>query len=486
MAKRDVWSSRSAFVLAAIGSAVGLGNVWRFPYIAYKYGGGAFLIPYFVALIVAGIPLLILEYYLGQSTQKGAPQALAKIGKNWEILGWFAIFVGFMIVTYYSVIMGWAFAYLGKTMSIGSISSFDTFFYKDFLHLSKNIVHIGGINLPIFIGLILTWISMIFIIFKGTKSVGKVVAITVPLPFLILVIFAIRGILLHGASKGLNLFLTPDFHALLKPATWLAAFGQIFFSLSIGFGVMIAYASFKPRRSDIVNNAFITGLINSFTSYIAGFAVFSALGFLALKNNVPVASVVKSGPGLAFVVFPEIIKMLPFAKFFFVLFFLMLLTLGIDSAFSLVEAFITGISDKLKWTKVTIISIFSTLGFILGIIYTTNSGLYWLDIVDYFLSQYGLIIVGLLEAVALGWFYNIEKARMEINEISEIKIGKWWNITIQIVIPIILFALLVSNTFTVLVHGYGGYPKWILIIIGPGLLILGLIFGIIMKAIRSK
>ncbi len=484
--KRDIWSSRTAFILATIGSAVGLGNVWRFPYIAYKYGGGAFLIPFFVAIFVAGIPLLILEYYLGQSTQKGAPEALSKIGKNWEILGWFAIFIGFIIVTYYSVIMGWAFSYIGKTFSIGKISNFETFFNNDFLHLSKGITTIGGINLPIFIGLVLTWISMILIIFKGAKSVGKVVMITVPLPFLILIAFALRGITLEGAANGLNLYLTPDFSALLKVDTWLAAFGQVFFSFSIGFGVMIAYASFKRKKSDIINNAFITGLTDGLTAFIAGFAVFSVLGYLALSKGLPVGDVVKSGPGLAFIVFPQIITKLPFAQFFFFLFFIMLLTLGIDSAFSLVEAFVTGISDKLKWAKVTIITIFSGIGFVMGIIYTTDGGMYWLDAVDYFFSTYGLVIVGLLEAVAIGWFYDTENARNYMNDVSDFKIGKWWNYMVKFVIPVVLIVLLAVNTVNLIKNGYGGYPRYILILTGPIFLILGVIFAIIMKSIKSS
>ena len=483
--KRDIWSSRTAFILASIGSAVGLGNVWRFPYIAYKYGGGAFLIPFFVCIFVAGIPLLILEFYLGQSSQQGAPGAWKKIGKNWEILGWFAIFIGFVIVSYYAVIMGWAFGYLGKSLSLNSITSWETFFYKDFLNLSPSITQLGGIRLVILFGLLLTWISMVLIVFKGTKSVGKVVMITVPLPFLILILFVIRGAALPGASQGLKYFLTPDFNALLKVETWLAAFGQVFYSFSIGFGVMIAYASFKKRDSDITNNAFITGITDGFTAYLAGFAVFSALGFLAMSKGVPVPEVVSSGPGLAFAVFPEIITRLPFAPFFFILFFIMLLTLGIDSAFSLVEAFITGLSEKLKVAKYFIIYGTAILGFLLGIIYTTEAGLLWLDAVDYFCNNYGLVIVVIIEAIVIGWIHKASRARAFINERSEIKIGLWWDITIKFVIPITLIVLIILNTKNLLTDGYEGYPARVLMIAGPSMLLFGLIFSIIMKGLDS-
>ncbi len=481
--KRDIWSSRLSFILAAVGSAVGLGNVWRFPYIAYKYGGGAFLIPFFTAIFIAGIPLLILEYYLGQSTQQGAPGALAKVGKNWETLGWFAVFVGFFIVTYYSVIMGWAFGFLFKSFSFSEATVFSDFFYKDFLKLSDGIMNIGGINIFVLLGLIATWAAIVFCVFKGTRSVGKVVLITVPLPFLILIIFTIRGITLKGAVPGLLFFLRPDFSALLKVETWLAAFGQVFFSFSIGFGVMITYASFQKKGSDITNNAFMTGLIDSATAYIAGYAVFSALGYLAVLKGLTVPEVAKSGPGLAFVVFPEIIAKLPFMKLFFVLFFLMLLTLGIDSAFSLFEAFTTAIGDKIRIKRAAGLFLFAVIGIVLGFIYATKAGLYWLDSVDYFLSNYGLIIVGLLECIAVGWMLDIEKVRGEINEVSDFKIGKWWNICVKFLIPFFLCVLLLVNTAELLKNGYEGYPARVLFLTGPVLLYLGVMFSIFMKNI---
>ena len=459
---RERWDSRSAFVLAAIGSAIGLGNVWRFPFIAYQNGGGAFLIPYFVAMITAGIPLLILEFGLGHKMVGSAPFSFAKIGKKYEWVGWFALLMAFGIVTYYAVIMGWCFGYLYHSFTLAWGQDVSNFFYQDFLKRSSGINEIGGINVHILVGLALTWIAIYFCIIKGVKSVGKVVLITVPLPWLCLVILALRGITLPGALDGIKYYLTPNFSTLASPRVWLAAYSQIFFSLSIGFGIMIAYASYLPRNSDINNNAVITGFSNCLTSYIAGFAVFSSLGYLAQMTKQSVAEVATGGPGLAFVAYPTIINLLPFgAAIFGIIFFLMLLTLGIDSAFSLVEAAVAGGMDR--WgipRRVTNVSI-CVFGFLGGLIYTTKAGLYILDVVDHFLSNFGLVLVGLLECILIGYILKSKTLREYVNSISEFRLGKAWDFSIKILTPTVLIILLVFNLIERIRTPYGGYPVWI-------------------------
>lgn len=470
---RDIWESRTSFILASIGSAIGLGNIWRFPYVCYANGGGAFLIPYLVALLTAGIPLLILEFSLGHRVLRPAPAALGSIKKGFEVLGWFALLIGFGIVTYYAVVMGWCFNYLAFSLNHAWGHDTQSFFFSQFLKLSESPLEIGGIQWMIVVGLVLTWIFVIASIWKGPKTVGKVVYFTVTIPWLILIVLVIRGVTLPGAIEGLTFYLTPKFNALLDYNVWLAAYTQVFFSLTVGFGVQITYASFLPKKADIVNNAFLVSLANNATSFIGGFAVFSALGYYAHQTGLPVSEVVKTGPHLAFVTYPTIISLLPFAASIFgILFFLMLLTLGIDSAFSLVEAGAASLIDKFKLKRVHVNVGFGIVALLIGIIYTTRSGLYWLDIVDYFMNNYGLAVVCLLQCIAIGYFYNTKEMREYANSKSDFTIGAWWDFCIKYLTPIVVAVLLVTNIIDRIKSSYGDYSRlaeflggWLILII---------------------
>lgn len=460
---RERWKSNFVFVLAAIGSAVGLGNVWRFPYLAFKYGGGAFLIPYLLALFVVGIPLLILEFFLGQKFQAGAINAFKKIDSRLQGIGFAAIFAGFMVVIYYAVVMAWSLAYLFFSFNpnLPWKENAKNFFFNEVLKISPNINVLGEINYLLLAALLVVWLLIFFSVRKGTKSVGKVVLLTVPLPVILLVALFLRGITLPGSLEGIIVYLSPNFLALLDLEVWLAAVSQIFFTLSLGFGIMIAYASYNKEDSDINKNAFVTSLSNSAISLFAGFVVFSVIGYMAFQSNLPIEKVVSSGPGLAFVVFPEALSLMPFSWIFAVLFFLMLLTLGIDSAFSLVEALNTVLHEKLKHlTKQKISFVVCSTAFVLGIIYTTSAGLYFLDVVDHFVTNFALVLVGLAQSIAVAWVYGAENARKQINKVSNIKIGKWWVYTTKYVIPLALLILLAFQFLKELNGNYGSYPDW--------------------------
>lgn len=482
------WQSRGAFVLASIGSAIGLGNVWRFPYIAYKYGGGAFLVAYIIVLFLIGIPMLLLEFSIGYKLKGSAPFSLSKIrvnsetleenrpvckhSFNFEWLGWFAVLVGFGIVTYYSVIMGWSFDYLFYSFKTAWGENTREFFFNRVLGLTDSVFHFGKIAWPIVLGLAVSWVWIVLSIWKGAKTVGKVVYVTVTMPWLLLLIFVVRGLTLPGSLKGVEYYLTPNWKELLNPALWHAAISQVFFSLTVGFGVMIAYASFLPEDQDIVNNAFLIALADASTAYVAGFAVFSTLGYYANLQGVPVSEVMKSGPELAFVTYPTIINHLPLAPLFGILFFLMLLTLAIDSAFSLVEAVVASFMDKFG-TKREYTNITSALvAFLIGIIYTTGAGLYWLDIVDHFMNHFGLFTVAFLESIVIGWFYGAENMRKFANSVSERPIGKWWNFSIKYIVPISSLVIFITALYDRIRESYGGYPRlaeflggWLLLII---------------------
>ncbi|MCK4225794.1 sodium-dependent transporter [candidate division WOR-3 bacterium] len=482
---KEIWDNRMAFILASIGSAIGLGNIWRFPYIAYRYGGGAFLIPYLVALFTAGIPLLMLEFTLGHKTENAAPLAFASYRKRWKWLGWFAVAIAFGIVCYYTVIMSWSFIYFFHSFSLSWGNIPEYFFNNMVLERSGSPLQLGGINILVLVFLVVTWMAIYYSIYNGVKTVGKVVYVTVILPWLILLIFIIRGITLPGAMTGLSYYLTPNFAALKDPVVWVNAYAQIFFTLSVGLGIMIAYSSYLPRKADLINNAFIIGFANCFTSFLAGIAVFSSLGFLAHQTGQDVANVVASGPGLAFVVYPTIINMLPFGnRVFGALFFMMLLTLGIDSAFSLVEAASKATIEQWKISRRTLNLFIAGTGILIGLIFTTRAGIYWLDIIDHYLCCYGLVVVGFLEAIFVGYFINTESFRNYMNEQSEIKAGRWWIFFVKIVVPVVLLGTLGYGAYQEFLTPYGGYPTSVLIVGFGFLLILTLVAIMLSKKER--
>ena len=474
--------------MAAIGSAIGLGNVWRFPYMAYSNGGGAFFIPYLIALVTTGIPLVALEYYLGTRYQQGPTEAYGRIRKNTNYIGWFALATAGMITCYYTIIISWAWNYMVHSVGVQWAGDEKNFFFGNVLGLSDAIRTLGGVQWAVVLGNLLTWVVIFLIIFKGIKVVGRVVNWTVGLPWALLLVLIIRGVTLEGAANGLDFYLRPDFSKLLEPNVWLGAYGQIFFSLTLGFGVMIAYASYIEKDSDINTNSWVVSFANCATSYLAGFAVFSILGYLAFSTGQPVKDVVESGPGLAFIVYPTAIAMLPggavMQSLFGILFFLMLITLGIDSAFSLVEAIVTGIKDSFNVRRKTVTLWICVIGFFIGFLYSTKAGLYWLDVVDHWMN-WGLVIVGLLEAILIGWFFNIKEVSKDIDSTSQIKFGKLWIISVKYITPFVLLATIIWSIFNEFKSPYGGYPTWALMLGGWGLLITWLFIAFILQG-RKK
>lgn len=488
MEEKNLWSNRTAFVLAAIGSAIGLGNVWRFPFVCYKYGGGAFLVAYFIALVVIGIPLLMLEFAIGYKMKGSAPYSMSNFKykkMNFEWVGWFAVCIGFLITTYYSVIMGWSFDYLFYSIKTMWGSSPKEFFYGNVLGLTDSVFNFGSIRWPVVIALVISWVFILLSIWEGAKTVSKVVYVTVILPWLLLIVFVIRGVTLPGAFEGIKYYLSPDWKMLLSPALWHAAISQVFFSLTVGFGVMIAYAAFLPPKSKIISNAFIIGFADAITAFVAGFAVFSSLGFHAVSSSMNVSDVMRSGPELAFCTYPTIISKLPLPSLFGVLFFIMLLTLAIDSAFSLVEGVSASLSDRFgvkRWKANLSVGI---TGLFLGLIYTTGAGLYWLDIMDYFMNNFGLFMVGLFECLVIAFFYKSDNIRKFMIEETGEKIGKWWNISITFIIPAVTFILLAVSLKERIGSSYENYPRGAEAF-GWGSLVLFLIISMMLSRIKRK
>lgn len=485
--KRDRWQSRTSFIMAAVGSAVGLGNVWRFPYIAYQSGGGAFLIPYFVALFTAGIPMLILEMGLGQRLQKGAPLAFGSIRKGLQWFGWWAAGLSAGIVIYYSTVLSWSWVYLWNSFKVAWGNNAEQFFIENVLQRSTGPSLIGIPIWYLVLGMALTWGAIYLILRKGVRNVSKVVMVTVPLPIILLIILLIRGLTLPGSLEGIKYYLTPDFSKLADPSIWLSAYGQIFFTLSLASGVMIGYGSYLGKKAEITNSALITGLANCGTSFLAGFAVFSMLGYLAQVQGLPVPDVTDSGTGLAFVTYPTAITTLPALNGLFgVIFFITLLTLGIDSAFALQEAFTTGFHDKWKIPPEKLARGFVLIAFPVSLIFTTRSGFYWFDIVDKWICDFGLVVAGMMQCFAVGYLYKVQDFRAYLNSISEVRLGNWWVIALRYITPLVLMIILVMNLRSEIIATYNNYPRWATTIGGWGTLLLFLVLGFILWRSRGK
>jgi NSS family neurotransmitter:Na+ symporter len=470
---RAQWKTPLGFLLAAVGSAIGLGSIWRFAYVCYENGGGAFLIPYGVALITAGIPLMILEYGIGHRMRGSAPLAFAKIRPGWEWLGWWTvIFVMFGIVLYYAVVIAWCVSFLLFALTLAWGPDPNAFFFQQFLGLTSGPQELGDVRLPILASLVVVWaINWLIVFFGIERGVERANKVFMPMLFVLTAILVVWTLFLPGSGDGVARYLfRADFTRLADAKVWIAAYAQIFFTLSLGFGIMVAYASYLPRKSDINLNAAITCLADTVYSLVAGLAVFGTLGYMAHAAGKPFEEVVQKSIGLAFVAYPQAISLLPaLAKLFGVLFFLTLIVAGIASAISILEAFTAAVMDKFHYPRKAVVSVLSIVGFLGGMVFTTGGGMFWLDIVDHFLSEYGLFLACILQCVLVGWIFKASKLREYVNELSVWKVGRWWEWSIRYLVPAVLLVLLVSGLVKEFTPPhYGGYPPLILTVLGVG------------------
>jgi NSS family neurotransmitter:Na+ symporter len=492
---REKWSKRSYFIFAALGSAIGLGNLWRFPALTYSNGGGAFLIAWMVGLLVLGIPWMIVEYGMGKHFQSGAPGVFAGIGKKWEWLGWWPVWCAFGIVTYYTVVMAWTLRFVGAsaTMAWGvgqaGAEGAQSFFWNEVLHISGGPGELGSPIPALVLCLIAVWIIIFLVIFKGTKVIGPVSQYVMIVAWIFLGILVIRGVTLAGAGQGLNYYLSTDLSKLASGKVWFAAFSQIAFTLSLGMAGMYAYGSFISKKGDVNNNAYITSLGNCATSFLAGFAVFSIVGFLMKSLSVPVGEVSASSVGLAFVTWPTAISMLPgMNSFFGVIFFICLFFLGLTSAYFLAYGgVIAPLMDKFGWSRTKTSLGVCIVAFLVGIVFTTNGGLYWgADLLDRAVSFYGLLITGAISCLVIGWKFPASRLRNYVNETSDFKIGAWFDWMIKIVVPVALLAVVIYGGFMEdLSESYGGYPLWASSFIWV-VLVVTLILSFVLGSLKTK
>lgn len=479
---RAQWKSQWGFLLAAVGSAIGLGSIWRFSYVVYINGGGAYLIPYFVALVTAGVPLMILEYGIGQQMRGSAPMSFAKINLRWEWLGWWmVIFVMFGIELYYTVVIAWCVSYIWFSLNLAWGTDPNTFFFQQFLGATEGPHVIGDIRSPILLALVVVWAVNWLIVFFGVEQgVEKANKIFMPLLLILILVLVGWTATLPGSKEGILLYLKPDFSRLVDLKVWIDAYSQIFFTLSLGFGIMVTYASYLPRKSDINFNAWVTSIVDTLVSIVAGLAVFGILGYMSAQTGKPFNEIVRHGIGLAFVAYPQAISLLPtFPQLFGALFFLTLTVAGIASSISILEAFSAALIDKFHYSRKAVVTVLSVLGFLGSIIFTTGGGLAWLDIVDHFLSHYGLFLACILQSVLVGWIYGASRLREHVNSVSLFRIGRLFDFSIKYLIPVILIVLLANDLVSDLQRPYGGYPWIALLLIGRDWLIATLVAALI-------
>ena len=489
MENRPQWGTRVGFIMAAAGSAIGLGNIWRFPGVAYENGGGAFFLPYLFALLTAGIPILILEFAIGHRNRSAAPGSFAKIRRGFEGIGWWQLIISFVISVYYAAIIAWALSYTVFSFNLKWGDDTSGFLFGEYLKLADTPGQFGGIVPGVFIPLIIVWAVALFILYSGVKK-GIEVANKFMIPTLLVLftILVIRALTLEGAAEGLNAFFKPNWDTILNGKVWVAAYSQIFFSLSIGFAIMVTYSSYLKKKSDITNNAFITGFANSGFELLAGIGVFSILGFMAAQQGVEVNEVVSKGVGLAFVVFPQIINTLPTLNGLFgFLFFASLVLAGMTSLISIVETYIAGLQEKFGISRTKAVLFGGGVTAIVSIMFSSNGGLYFLDVVDYFINNFGVALAGLVEVIAVAWIAReLGKLQEHANGISDIKLGLWWKVCLAVITPIVLGYMMIDNLITNIRVNYEGYATWFVTAYGWVVVAAAIVLGFVLPFIKNR
>ena len=486
--KRETFSGRNAFIMAAIGSAVGLGNIWCFPYTTYENGGGAFIIPYLIALLTAGIPLLFLDYAIGHRHRGGAPLSYRRFSPHFEVFGWWQMMVNVIIGLYYAVVLGWAASYTYFSINGAWGDKPIDFFIGEFLKMGdiKNGVSfefVGMVTGP----LIAMWIIALGVLSLGVqKGIAKVSSVLMPVLVIMFMALVIYSLFLPGAEKGLDALFTPDWSKLSNPSVWIAAYGQIFFSLSICFGIMVTYASYLKKESDLTGSGLVVGFANSSFEVLAGVGVFAALGFIATAQGQEVSEVAKGGIGLAFFAFPTIINKAPFGEVLGVLFFGSLTFAALTSFISVIEVIISAIQDKLRVRRVKVTFIVGVPMMLVSVLlFGTTTGLPMLDVFDKFVNYFGIVAVAFVSLIAIVANEKLGLLGDHLNETSSFKVGFFWRLCIVLTTGILAF-MLFSEGAKVFSEGYEGYPSWFVNIFGWGMAISLLIVAFMLSRLKWK
>ncbi|KAM3863781.1 sodium- and chloride-dependent GABA transporter 3-like [Diretmus argenteus] len=453
--KREQWRNKREYILAVAGNLVGLGNVWRFPYLCYKNGGGVFLLPYCFFAVLCGAPLFLLETVVGQFTQEGAITCWTKLCPLAQGVG-YSIIVIQLFSRIYSIILAWSLFYLiysfraqlpwascdndwntDRCVELSSLnwtaghngnltanwtsetltsSSASEFWERRVLSMSGGIEEVGMVRWELVLCLLACWAACYFCIWKGVHSTGKVVYFTAVFPYVMLAILLVRGLTLPGAWQGVVFYLYPDPSRLADLQVWMEAASQVLFSYGVASGSLSTLGSYNKSNNNCYKDSLWLCLLNSATSFVAGFAVFSALGFMAHQQGVSIDMVTDSGPGLAFIAFPQAVAMMPLPQLWAVCFFIMLILLGLDTLFAGLETITSSVCDmfpmqmRRPWRRELFLLLFCFLCFLIQISFCAQGGVYVFQLIDYYGANGAcLLFVSIVECVAVGWAFGADR-----------------------------------------------------------------------------
>ncbi|XP_038659107.1 sodium- and chloride-dependent neutral and basic amino acid transporter B(0+)-like [Scyliorhinus canicula] len=521
VAMRDVWNSQTDYLMSMIGYAVGLGNIWRFPYLAYKNGGGGFVLTYITMLTLTGLPMFFLECSLGQFSSSG-PVLVWKAVPILQGVGVTMVFVSAFVALYYNCIIGYSVYYFfasfqyplpwsecfdwwgadetcsGKmkdlscnfTLADGSVqvgsgeicrngtpvyvtqqSPSEHYWVKAVLRRTHSIDETGELVWYLALCLLLAWLITALALYHGIRSSGKVLYFTATCPYLLILMLFVRGATLEGAKNGIEYYIgsQSDFSKLAHAEVWKDAATQIFYSIAVALGAITALSSYNRFHNDCYRDAIVISVVNCGTSVFAGFAIFAILGHMAHVQDKSVREIVESGVGLVFIAYPDALGLLPVSSFWAVMFFLMLITLGIDSQFAMMETIITSLTDawpNFMQAKFNYLVIILCLSFYtIGLIFATQAGIYWVQLLDHFSTGLTLLITAALELFGIIFIYGGNRFILDI----EMMIGKkswifwlWWRICWFFISPCLILGILIWSSATFVPPQYGKfeYPIW--------------------------
>ncbi|XP_012261870.2 sodium-dependent nutrient amino acid transporter 1-like [Athalia rosae] len=470
---RPKWGSKWEFLMSCIATSVGLGNIWRFPFTAYTNGGGAFLIPYIIVLIVVGKPFYYLEAALGQFSSRSIVQVWS-VTPAMKGVGWGHMIAAFWVLSYYCSLMALTIYYLFASFSgilpwsycreewgdscvaDSSVpsnsntterwSSAELYFRRIVLQEADSIV--DGIGIPswqLSLCLAFSWLCIFLVQFRGVKSAGKAAYFLALFPYAMMIILLIRAVTLEGAGEGILFFLTPKWDKLLEPTVWYAAITQCFFSLTVCLGAIIMFSSYNGFRHTLYRDVMIVTTLDTFTSIMAGCTVFGIMGNLAYETNATsIDSVVRSGSGLAFISYPEALARFPAVpQLFSALFFIMMFVLGVGSGQSLVGVISSAITDRFsKLKQIYVVAVIVIIGFFLGLIYCTPGGQWILTLVDFYSGNI-LTIVGVVEVVTIFWIYGLTNFLNDMEFMVGYRPGIYWRACWFVITPVLMITVVI-------------------------------------------
>lgn len=465
----EQWSRHLFFVLACIGAAVGLGSIWRFPYMAARNGGGAFLLPYVLALLVIGLPLCLLEIGIGRWCGGSVVAAYRKNRKAFTWIGWWTLINSVLIVFYYCVVLAWCVQYFLYSFNTAWGDDPAAFFTTKVLNMSAGPLELGGINWGTLFALAIVWALILIIVRGGLPWISKALLITVPLPFILLIAMAMKGVNLPGASDGVAYFLKPRFADIWRPSVWASATSQTVLALGLAMGQLVAYASRKKDDTGLAKSAVWICASVLVISLLAGTVIFAMMGHLANSNGVQIQDLQLESMFLAFVSYPMAISALPLAPLWGIVFFGLLIAIGLDSAFAAIEATLPGtVEMSPSGSRKRFGTALCAIGFLGGIFFTTRAGLYWLDIVDHWVEKYAMPSLIIFECILFAWLAPIDDIGKHLKASWKAFPIKSWKFLIRFAIPALLFVVFGGRVLEEGLTAYEPYPALALYIAGWG------------------